>query len=303
MRTSILNLVFFLLSFCLFGQNENPYKEFGYEAPIMPENEESRNHLNQFIIFNPDTSSSIAFLTVNVLTRTATYLNKSGLIVNRSLFSPYSVSRWLTVDPKGQFTSPYIGMGNNPISAVDPDGGWIKYNGTRQERRELRQMYREMRHNSDDFRRDFNKLRFSFKRHDIEAVADKTNITGYAANQEKFFSNPHSPEAMESQIYNLKVKVMYSGVSGVIETSKSGRTTTFIALEYHKSNPNAPAPTSKTGLLPTLAHEFNHSYNHHFGLPILDFEAAAVDYQNKIMLQVGKSTGVKYDFRKNYEDH
>ena len=31
--------------------------------------------------------------------------------------------RWLTVDPYGQFDSPYIAMGNNPVSGTDPDGG------------------------------------------------------------------------------------------------------------------------------------------------------------------------------------
>jgi len=34
------------------------------------------------------------------------------------------VGRWLSYDPEGQFSSPYIGMGNNPASGVDPDGGW-----------------------------------------------------------------------------------------------------------------------------------------------------------------------------------
>ncbi|HEX8577757.1 MAG TPA: RHS repeat-associated core domain-containing protein [Flavobacterium sp.] len=41
------------------------------------------------------------------------------------------IGRWLTVDPKGQFFSPYIGMGNDPINAIDPDGGWIRYTVTR----------------------------------------------------------------------------------------------------------------------------------------------------------------------------
>lgn len=40
------------------------------------------------------------------------------------------IARWLSVDPYGQYWSPYIGMGNNPINGVDPDGGanegWIK---------------------------------------------------------------------------------------------------------------------------------------------------------------------------------
>ena len=36
------------------------------------------------------------------------------------------IGRWLTTDPYGQFHSPYLGMGNNPISSIDPDGGWVK---------------------------------------------------------------------------------------------------------------------------------------------------------------------------------
>lgn len=33
------------------------------------------------------------------------------------------IGRWLTTDPAGQHASPYMGMGNNPITRVDPDGG------------------------------------------------------------------------------------------------------------------------------------------------------------------------------------
>ncbi|MFW5762116.1 MAG: RHS repeat-associated core domain-containing protein [Cyclobacteriaceae bacterium] len=32
------------------------------------------------------------------------------------------IGRWLSVDPARQFASPYLGMGNNPVSGVDPDG-------------------------------------------------------------------------------------------------------------------------------------------------------------------------------------
>jgi RHS repeat-associated protein len=35
------------------------------------------------------------------------------------------IARWLRTDPAGQFFSPYEAMGNNPISGVDPDGGWM----------------------------------------------------------------------------------------------------------------------------------------------------------------------------------
>lgn len=33
------------------------------------------------------------------------------------------IGRWLNPDPKGQYASPYLGMGNNPVSRIDPDGG------------------------------------------------------------------------------------------------------------------------------------------------------------------------------------
>ncbi len=34
------------------------------------------------------------------------------------------VGRWLSLDPKNQFSNPYLGIGNNPIIGNDPDGGW-----------------------------------------------------------------------------------------------------------------------------------------------------------------------------------
>lgn len=32
------------------------------------------------------------------------------------------IGRWLNPDPYGDFHSPYLGMGNNPISMIDKDG-------------------------------------------------------------------------------------------------------------------------------------------------------------------------------------
>ncbi|AXT52108.1 RHS repeat-associated core domain-containing protein [Aquimarina sp. BL5] len=34
------------------------------------------------------------------------------------------IGRWLTTDPAGQYASPYLAMGNNPISQIDLDGGF-----------------------------------------------------------------------------------------------------------------------------------------------------------------------------------
>jgi len=33
------------------------------------------------------------------------------------------IARWLQYDPKGQFYSPYMSMGNDPVGRIDPDGG------------------------------------------------------------------------------------------------------------------------------------------------------------------------------------
>jgi RHS repeat-associated protein len=33
------------------------------------------------------------------------------------------IGRWLNPDPYGEFDSPYLGMGNDPINLTDPDGG------------------------------------------------------------------------------------------------------------------------------------------------------------------------------------
>jgi len=34
------------------------------------------------------------------------------------------IGRWLSKDPYNQYHSPYVGMGNDPVSGVDPDGGY-----------------------------------------------------------------------------------------------------------------------------------------------------------------------------------
>jgi RHS repeat-associated protein len=48
------------------------------------------------------------------------------------------IGRWLTVDPYGQYYSPYLGMGNNPISAIDVDGGYVYLYGKRITKNDLR---------------------------------------------------------------------------------------------------------------------------------------------------------------------
>jgi RHS repeat-associated protein len=35
------------------------------------------------------------------------------------------IGRWLTTDPAGQYASPYLGMGNDPMNGIDPDGAFF----------------------------------------------------------------------------------------------------------------------------------------------------------------------------------
>ncbi len=51
-------------------------------------------------------------------------MDKESAWVNFALrmYDPV-VGRWITTDPAGQYDSPYVGMGNNPVLRGDPDGG------------------------------------------------------------------------------------------------------------------------------------------------------------------------------------
>ncbi len=35
------------------------------------------------------------------------------------------LGRFYAMDPAGQFSSPYLYVGNNPLIMVDPDGEWV----------------------------------------------------------------------------------------------------------------------------------------------------------------------------------
>lgn len=37
------------------------------------------------------------------------------------LYDP-PINRWMAPDPAGQYSSPYPGMGNDPVNGIDPDG-------------------------------------------------------------------------------------------------------------------------------------------------------------------------------------
>ena len=53
--------------------------------------------------------------------------NEEGIQANSFQLRLYDsrIGRWLNPDPKKQYFSPYLAMGNNPINGVDPDGGFF----------------------------------------------------------------------------------------------------------------------------------------------------------------------------------
>lgn len=55
--------------------------------------------------------------------------NPLKVVYSKTLKERKSVQRFLSTDPNAQYYSPYVGMGNNPVSRVDPDGGFDKGGG------------------------------------------------------------------------------------------------------------------------------------------------------------------------------
>ena len=123
MRKSILTLLLISFSVSLFAQNENPYKQFGYEAPVMPDSKAlTWDKVNQFNIVNSDTTSSIGMLTIDIPHGSVTIYDRNGLVLQKDTLEIHSMARWFSVDPQNQFASPYLGMGNNPVLMIDPNG-------------------------------------------------------------------------------------------------------------------------------------------------------------------------------------
>jgi len=126
MRKLIITLSFAVSSILLLGQNENPFSQFGYEAPILNEKKHliKKDDINLFYIINTDTSSDIGWLTIDVSNKQVYYFSKESKLISSDTLLNYNLARWLTPDPMKQYHSPYLGMGNNPISRIDPDGSF-----------------------------------------------------------------------------------------------------------------------------------------------------------------------------------
>lgn len=115
-------LIFVLIGFVLLAQNENPYMQFGYEAPLMKNDKETKDRFGTFVVFNSDTTSDISWLIFDVKNRKVGFYSKYGILHYSDTIAPIDIARWLKTDPANQYHSPYIGMGNNPVNLIDPNG-------------------------------------------------------------------------------------------------------------------------------------------------------------------------------------
>ena len=122
MKKTLLTLTVTLFSICLFGQNENPYSIFGYEAPIMKEKSKINKELFVFQISNSNANAEATYLVIEPSQRLVKYYDQNGSLLIVDTLNYYSLARWLTTDPAGQYYSPYMSMGNNPILGIDPNG-------------------------------------------------------------------------------------------------------------------------------------------------------------------------------------
>jgi hypothetical protein len=120
MKTAIPAIILILISVSLYGQNENPYSVFGYEAPVMLDKTET---VDKLLLINNDSTSSVWMLAVDPSNRTITIFDRNKVALQYDTLTNYTMMRWLSPDPYGQFSSPYLGMGNKPHMGVDPDGG------------------------------------------------------------------------------------------------------------------------------------------------------------------------------------
>lgn len=122
MRRTFLTYVLALFSVLLFAQNENPYSQFGYEAPIMKNQDSNKDLITRLVIINADTTTEVGWIEVDVASHTIFSFSRDGEKYFQDSLPITILTRWLTTDPANQYHSPYIGMGNDPINGVDPDG-------------------------------------------------------------------------------------------------------------------------------------------------------------------------------------
>ncbi len=107
-----------------YSQN-NPYAKYGCKAPIVRTDAERMQETGTMVLLNPDTTHLIRKIQIYVVKHIVNAYDKNDSLLASYTVSPTEMLRWLTPDPKHQYHSPYLGMGNNWINNVDPDGAEV----------------------------------------------------------------------------------------------------------------------------------------------------------------------------------
>ena len=123
MRRNLLALFILLFSIYIYSQNENPFKQFGYDVLVASS---SKGEFNEF----HDQTDIVEIGSVLFNTKTheiVKILDKDETTINIS-----SATAAMSIDPlceKYYWISPYAYVANNPLKYIDPDGRdiWIYY--------------------------------------------------------------------------------------------------------------------------------------------------------------------------------
>ena len=108
---------------------QNPYAIFGYEGVVYDVKKPEPIDVSVLTIVNADSNGSVLSLVLDFQNRIAYTYSKEGLLLNEASIPVGVFARWMATDVYRQFHSPYMGMGNNPIRGVDPDGGYVFFKG------------------------------------------------------------------------------------------------------------------------------------------------------------------------------
>lgn len=121
MEKSIITLTF-LIATCSLTQAQNPFKDIGIPDEKIPTLTLSDGQFEEF--HDQERYVQIGSVLFDTETMTIAAVNYRDTVYSEATLEPEVISRWLSDDPLRQYASPYVGMGNDPINGIDPDGAF-----------------------------------------------------------------------------------------------------------------------------------------------------------------------------------
>ncbi len=113
--------------FRVWGLENSPYAEFGCQAVVL---DIPAPNEGIFEYVNPDTSSTCRKVLLDTKLHIVAFLDRNDSVLRTAAVRNEAMLRWFVPDPANQYWSGYVGMGNNPVSLVDPDGRDTWQNGS-----------------------------------------------------------------------------------------------------------------------------------------------------------------------------